>query len=83
MFLLLDINSSPVEFNVKCSPDKALELREKYACVKPGFHMNKTHWNTVTCDARVSKKLLLSWIDDSYMLVISGLPLKLRNKFSI
>ena len=69
MFLLTDINGNPVSFNVKCNPEKAVELREEYTCVRPGFHMNKTHWNTVECDGSVPKKLLLQWIDDSYNLV--------------
>ena len=80
MFLLMDINSNPVEFNVKCEPDKAIELREKYRCVQPGFHMNKSHWNTVTCDGSAPKKLIFNWIDDSYHLIIAGLPKKLRDK---
>jgi predicted DNA-binding protein (MmcQ/YjbR family) len=69
MFLLLGLDASPPEFNVKCDPAKALELRERHSCVKPGYHMNKKHWNTVTCDGTVPKRLLLEWIDDSYRLV--------------
>lgn len=80
MFLLLDLVSYPVSFNVKCRPDKALELREKYRSVQPGYHMNKTHWNTVNCDSSLSKNMVLSWIDDSYSLVLQGLPKKLREK---
>ncbi|GAB3421752.1 MmcQ/YjbR family DNA-binding protein [Niabella aquatica] len=69
IFLLMGINSSPLSFNVKCDPDRALELREAYECVRPGYHMNKKHWNTVIADGTVSPKLLKEWIDDSYHLV--------------
>lgn len=81
MFLLADIDSRPVSFNVKCDPQKAIELREKYSCVAPGWHMNKTHWNTVTANGSVNQKLLFSWIDHSYELIISSLPKKAQVKF--
>lgn len=69
MFLLTSLDSSQLSFNVKCDPDKAIELRDNYDCVKPGYHMNKKHWNTVTVDGSVSNSLLKEWIDDSYRLV--------------
>jgi predicted DNA-binding protein (MmcQ/YjbR family) len=78
MFLLVDIEEKPLEFNVKCDPELAIQLREKYNCVKPGFHMNKTYWNTVVCDNLVPSKLLWSWIDHSYEQVVKGLPKKQR-----
>lgn len=70
IFLLMGINSEDLSFNVKCNPDKALELREEYACVLPGYHMNKKHWNTIVVDGSVSNKQLKEWIDDSYALVV-------------
>jgi predicted DNA-binding protein (MmcQ/YjbR family) len=69
MFLLIGLDNDPLQFNVKCNPDKALELREEYPCVLPGYHMNKKHWNTVIVDGSVSSKQLKEWIDDSYELV--------------
>ena len=69
MFLLIGLDSEDIRFNVKCDPDKAQELREEYACVLPGYHMNKKHWNTIVVDGSVSSKLLKEWIDDSYTLV--------------
>lgn len=69
MFLLAGLDSDPLQFNVKCNPDKALELREEFACVLPGYHMNKKHWNTIIVDGSVSSKQLKEWIDDSYELV--------------
>ena len=65
----MGINSEQLSFNVKCDPDKALELREEYSCVIPGYHMNKKHWNTVIVDGSVSNALLKEWIDHSYSLV--------------
>ncbi|MFT3705465.1 MAG: MmcQ/YjbR family DNA-binding protein [Agriterribacter sp.] len=69
IFLLLPLDTDQPQFNVKCNPDKAEELREQYDCVKPGYHMNKKHWNTVVVDGSVSTKLLKEWIDHSYELV--------------
>ena len=72
IFLLLDLNSNPVSFNVKCEPIIALSLREKYPFVKPGYHMNKQHWNTVTAEIGCSKKMILAWIKASYDLVLNS-----------
>ncbi|MFI5131900.1 MAG: MmcQ/YjbR family DNA-binding protein [Chitinophagales bacterium] len=70
VFLLLALDEEKLRFNVKCDPDKAIELREEYACVLPGYHMNKKHWNTVVVDGSVSTKQLKEWIDWSYDLVL-------------
>ena len=80
MFLLTGLESNPVQFNVKCDPQKAIELREKYDFVQPGYHMSKVHWNTIICDGRASKKQVFSWIDDSYDLIVNSLPKKLKEK---
>lgn len=69
IFLICPLDEVGVQFNVKCNPDRALELREEYSCVQPGFHMNKKHWNTVIVDGTVKSKLLKEWIDHSYELV--------------
>jgi predicted DNA-binding protein (MmcQ/YjbR family) len=74
-FLLTGINGVVESFNVKCDPDKAIELREQYDCVQPGYHMNKKHWNTISTQG-TSLKLMKEWIDHSYDLVVSGLPKK-------
>ena len=68
-FLLTSLDSEDLRFNVKCDPDKAIELREGYSCVMPGWHMNKKHWNTIVVDGSVSSKQLKEWIDWSYDLV--------------
>ena len=80
MFLLLPLDTVPLQFNVKCNPDLAEELREQYPCVHPGFHMNKKHWNTIVADGTVSNKQLKEWIDHSYELVVESLPKKLREQ---
>lgn len=69
MFLLTDIESNPVSFNAKCNPERAIELREQYSSITPGYHMNKVHWNTIVCEFDVPKKLILELIDHSYQLV--------------
>ncbi len=69
VFLLVSLDAEPLRFNLKCDPDKAIELREQYDAVQPGFHMNKKHWNTVTADGSVRDAELKEWIDDSYALV--------------
>ena len=74
VFLLTGLDDEEFRFNVKCDPDKALELREEFACVIPGFHMNKKHWNTVVVDGSVSTRQLKEWIDHSYELVTASLP---------
>src|SRR4051794_29167434 len=58
MFLLVSLDSLPLQFNVKCDPEKALELREQYPCVQPGYHMNKKYWNTVVVDGSLSSHQL-------------------------
>src|SRR5688572_20941273 len=83
MFLLLALESHPLQFNVKCDPDKALELREKYSYVLPGYHMSKKHWNTIICEPRAAQKNILSWIDESYDLVRKSLPKSLKNKLGL
>ena len=69
IFLLVALDADPLQFNAKCDPEKAVELREEYEAVKPGYHMNKKHWNTIIVDGSVSWKLLKEWIDQSYALV--------------
>ncbi len=75
-FLLTGLDSEDLHFNVKCDPEKAIELREEFGCVLPGYHMNKKHWNTVVVDGSVSAKELKEWIDHSYDLVTASLPAK-------
>lgn len=80
VFLLTSLDSEVFRFNVKCDPDKAVELRERYDAVQPGYHMNKKHWNTVIADGRLSQQLLREMIDDSYHLVVDSLPKKVKEE---
>lgn len=68
--------------NLKCDPEEAVELRERYEGVTPGYHMNKKHWNTVDVHSGIPNKLLLEWIRKSYDLVVASLPKKEREKLS-
>jgi predicted DNA-binding protein (MmcQ/YjbR family) len=69
IFLITGLDQEQLSFNVKCDPELAIELREKYSCVTPGYHMNKKHWNTIVVDGSVSVNQLKEWINHSYELV--------------
>jgi predicted DNA-binding protein (MmcQ/YjbR family) len=73
MFALVDLEG-PLSINIKCNPEKAIELREQYASVIPGYHMNKKHWNTVMIDGSISDNKIMDWITDSYSIVFNSLP---------
>lgn len=73
IFLLTGLEQ-PDRFNVKCDPEKAVSLREQYEEVQPGYHMNKTHWNTVYMNGRLTELQLKEMIDHSYDLVVKSLP---------
>jgi len=66
--------------NLKCDPEIALELRERYAAVLPGYHMNKQQWNTVLMDGSISWALLKTWTLDAYRLIVAKLPAALRQQ---
>ena len=69
MFALLAIDEVPPRVNLKCDPDLALELRDRYDDVQPGYHMNKKHWNTVVLQSRIPEAEVRKMIDHSYELV--------------
>ncbi len=79
MFCLLNL-TPPHTINLKCDPEFALELREQYDAVKPGYHMNKKHWNTIELDGSIQVKEITKWIDHSYELVAKSLPKKMQTK---
>ncbi len=70
----------PISINLKCDPEKALELRESYEGVIPGYHMNKKHWNTIDLKSNIDDDKILEWIDHSYELVANGLTKKEKAK---
>lgn len=80
IFALMGLESENPGMNLKCDPHLAIELRERYSDVKPGYHMNKNHWNTVMLEGSISDSELKKMIDHSYQLVIAGLPAKIRQE---
>ena len=75
IFLLISLERQPLRINVKCDPEKAIELREFYSDnILPGYHMNKLHWNTVIINQELINTLIKKFIDDSYHLVLKSLP---------
>lgn len=81
MFALADVEDFE-SINLKCDPELAVQLREEYNAVKPGYHMSKIHWNTVTVNSDVSDKKIYSWIDLSYDLVVNSLTKRQREELS-
>ncbi|MEZ4888572.1 MAG: MmcQ/YjbR family DNA-binding protein [Chitinophagales bacterium] len=74
MYALLALDAVPATMNLKCVPDWALELRDEYEGIKAGYHMNKTHWNTVTIEeSDVSDEMILKLIDHSYDSIVAKL----------
>jgi predicted DNA-binding protein (MmcQ/YjbR family) len=70
VFLLVPLDTEQLQFNAKCDPEKAIELREEWPdTILPGYHMNKKHWNTVIVDGRLPNKQILEMVDESYRLV--------------
>ena len=74
MFALAPFDEVPATVNLKCDPDLALDLRDRYEQVRPGYHMNKKHWNTVEIESGIPDAELRKMIDHSYELVIKRLP---------
>lgn len=77
MFVLTNIENFD-RFNAKCNPERAIELREMYQAIEPGYHMSKIHWNTVFVNRDLPQKLVLELIDHSYDIIVESLPKKLR-----
>jgi predicted DNA-binding protein (MmcQ/YjbR family) len=80
MFALAALDEVPATVNLKCDPDLALELRDQYEQVRPGYHMNKKHWNTVEIEGGIPEAELRRMIDHSYELVVKSLPKTARAK---
>ena len=76
MFATLSERNGIAEMNLKCDPHEALALRDIFAAVKPGYHMNKKHWNTVTLNGTIPANEIRRMIDNSYLLVVKNLPKK-------
>lgn len=81
MFALTGLNSAAFTVNLKCDPDWAVELREQYPEIQPGWHMNKHHWNTVSFEGDLDDRFLCKLIDHSYDLIVKSLPKKIRSEW--
>lgn len=80
IFLLTNVNAVPIQINLKCDPERAIELRERYDTVIPAFHMNKRMWNTVIIDGKINDTLIFEMIDHSYDEIVKKLPKKIKGK---
>ena len=78
IFALSALGRAPLEVSVKCDPDIAVALRASHAAIRPGYHLNKRHWNTVTLDGSLDDALVRDLVEDSYDLVVSALPRRTR-----
>jgi len=83
MFALVPLFEEPGSVNLKCDPAQALELREMYPGIRPGYHQNKRHWNTVDLDGSVEDDVVAGLITASYDLVVAGLPRSTREELAI
>jgi len=81
IFALLNLGVE-MRLSLKCDPEKAIELRERYPAVIPGYHLNKANWNTIYLDKGVNSRLIKEWIDHSYELIFESLPGKIREKIN-
>jgi len=81
IFALLDVEQTE-SINLKCEPEKAIELRERFISVMPGYHMNKKHWNTIQFNKDLCDQLILDCIDESYQLVYQSLSKKQRSEIT-
>ena len=78
MFALISLEKNPLWISLKCDPERAIELRESYACVQPGYHLSKVHWNSIVLDGELSDRQVLELIDHSYDLIRASLTAKIR-----
>ena len=82
MFALSALDRTPLEVSVKCEPELAVQLRDTYAAIRPGYHLNKRHWSTITLDGSLPDTLIRDLVEDSYDLVVSGLPRRAREELA-
>ena len=81
IFALAVLDTHPLRLNLKCDPEKAIDLRERLESVRPGYHSNKKHWNTIEVNGEIPEKVIYKLIDHSYNLVIAKLTKKMRQKY--
>lgn len=82
IFAIVPLDEELAQVNLKCDPERAVELREQYRCVRPGFHMNKTHWNTLYMHDDATWGLFLDLAIHSYELIYHKLPRKVKEQLA-
>jgi predicted DNA-binding protein (MmcQ/YjbR family) len=80
IFALSALGRTPLEVSAKCEPELAVQLRRTYPAIRPGYHLNKRHWNTITLDGTLGDQLVRDLVEDSYDLVVSALPKRVRDQ---
>ena len=80
IFALSALDREPLEVSVKCEPELAAQLRHGYPAIRPGYHLNKRHWNTITLDGSLDDQLVRDMIEDSYDLIVSALPRRVQRQ---
>jgi predicted DNA-binding protein (MmcQ/YjbR family) len=78
VFALSRLDATPLSVSLKCEPELAEQFRATYASIRPGYHLNKRHWNTVEIDGSLPDRLVLDMVEDSYDLVVAGLPKRVQ-----
>jgi predicted DNA-binding protein (MmcQ/YjbR family) len=82
IFAISRLLAVPLEVSLKCEPELAEQLRATHAAIRPGYHLNKRHWNTVTIDGSLDDEMLRSLVEDSWALVVDGLPARVRERLT-
>ena len=80
VFAISALDREPLSVSVKCEPELAVELRNTYPAIQPGYHLNKRHWNTITLDGTLPDQLARDLVEDSYDLIVSALPKRVREE---
>jgi predicted DNA-binding protein (MmcQ/YjbR family) len=80
LFALSALDREPLEVSLKCEPALAQALRRDHEAIRPGYHLNKRHWNTVLCDGSLPDQMVIDMLEDSYDLVVEGLPRRVRDE---
>lgn len=79
VFALARLDAEPLRVSMKCEPALAEQLRLSHPAIAPGYHLNKRHWNTVTVDGSLKDGMVRDLVEDSYALVVDGLPRRARD----
>jgi predicted DNA-binding protein (MmcQ/YjbR family) len=83
IFAISALEREPLEVSVKCEPELAVALRNSYPAIRPGYHLNKRHWNTVTLDGSLPDRIVRDLVEDSYDLIASALPKRVRKQLGV